>query len=156
MSLEIKISRFDIKERTLKVNFQRRPSLEDDQVAGACVAVLTSDGSFGTISHLTIADDPVLFGRDLRDFLGKPDPVCLSGGWEKWKWSVELVQGLVKSLKDNNFPVSTTSRHSNLLGSFVRKAILYADHVEVLRGRTLNDLLVAAPITLHFPPNSQT
>lgn len=145
------ISRFDVKKYTLLVDFARQPSCTDPMVADACVAVLTSDGAKGSISHLTIAHCSHTFAEDLRDLLGKDNiPVCLSGGMGTLGSSIRLANGLVYSLRRVGFKVSTSSLNSDLFGRYSRRAIICADRVQVMR-RAYGANQLYQPKIIYFP-----
>lgn len=63
--------RFDVGRYTKVVNFGQTPFLQDEEIADACVCVLSSDEKVGTLSHLMIFHDTRTFTQDLRDLVGK-------------------------------------------------------------------------------------
>lgn len=145
--------RFQVPENVQMVNFAKDSSLTDCWRADACVEIATSDGNTGTISHVSIACDPVLFARDLRDFLGQDEiPVCLVGAACETSGdpAYQLAVGLLENLSTAGFVVSAEPDHSDLFGLCTRQSTLFADKVLVNRrpygsGRELETR------TLRFP-----
>jgi hypothetical protein len=147
----LKEGRLVVGKRTHQVDFLLQSSFMDPDVSDACVVVLTSNGNRGTISHLTICDNPGDFANDLRDFLGETGtPVCLSGGLVDVLASVRLVDRLFATLKATEFNVSRLPQHCDVLGRFSRQATLFADKVVVTR-RPYGDRMTYTPRELKFP-----
>lgn len=132
------LGRFDVPEDTHVVDFAKTPSFIDPMPADACIEVMTSDGTTGTLSHLTIGHDPEQFASDLKAFVGKNGiPVCLAGGLESPAsfplTSATLANRLTAALLKEGFIVSPDSPHADLFGYFTRTSELYPDRVVVNR-----------------------
>lgn len=148
--------RFNVGGGTHQIDFADVPYFEDPRgPATACVVVLTSDGTHGTLSHLTVAADPKQFAEDLRDLIRKDGAsVCLSGGSSALpdgRTSHALVDKLVDGLGKAGFHVSRSSQHSDLLGDFNRRVILYPDRVVVMRQSMTSSDKSWQPRELRFP-----
>ena len=146
---------FDIGRRTHFVNFKDTLFLTDPTIADACVVVLSSNGSFGSISHLTISDNYIQFALDLRRQLGNDDVrICLSGGLDTIPASMQLANGLISCLNTVGMVASSLPQYSDILGRFRRQATLYRDKVVVMR--KLNyDEQPYRPNILRFPSSSK-
>lgn len=132
------LGQFDVPEYTHVVDFTKMSYFTDPTAADACIAVMTSDGTTGTLSHLTIGHDPEQFASDLRALLGKNGiPVCLAGGLESIAplplTSFGLANRLMAALKKEGFIVSPNDPHTDLFGYFTRKSELHPDRVVVNR-----------------------
>lgn len=132
------LGRFDVPEYTYVVDFAKTPSFIDPTAADACIEVMTSDRTTGTLSHLTIGNDPEQFASDLRALLGKKGiPVCLAGGLASTApfplTSTGLADRLTAALFREGFLVSQHDPHADLFGYFTRTSELYPDRVVVSR-----------------------
>ena len=126
--------RFDVLKRTKTIDFSKESELIDPTTADACVRVCTSDGHVGSLSHLSVDENPEQFARDLRDFLGKDGiPAVLNGGMGNWEASIELVERLTQALIKNGFLLSKDPDSSDVLGQYSREATIKRDRVCVTR-----------------------
>jgi len=124
MSIE---ERFPTEALTHIIDFSETTSIMDPLVANDCVAVITSDGETGTLSHVSTYNKPRLFSNDLYSLLnGSRHNVFLSGGDSSI--SNDLVNGLIESLKEKGFTIEGII---DVLGSSLRQATLFNDRVEI-------------------------
>lgn len=146
--------RFDVNLLTQTVNFDEQTSLTDQEIAGGCVVVLTSDGHKGSISHLTVFNDPEQFSIDLAKLLKEKNiPVCLSGGSSSNPQSINLVEKLKEHLQKNGFILSSNDNHMDVLGEYMRQATIMPDGVMIKRIPNSNPNDIGIKF-LRFPKNN--
>jgi hypothetical protein len=130
--------RLNIKTETKMIDF-RTISFIESKTAHACINVLTSTGTFGTLSQLTIGNNPKLFAIDLKNMLIEREQsientsVILVGGSDIHPQGIELAHSLQKCLSYNGFKVSDNPKNNDLGGPYSRKCILFPDKVTVFR-----------------------
>lgn len=142
--------RYPVDVGTKVIDFSILTGYSDPVIANACIRVLTSDGQFGSLSHLTVFHNPERFTADLAARLGKTNvPTILNGGDGDWMPSRILRVRLWDSLTKAGFILSNQSQHEDTLGKFSRGATLMSD--KVLVSRVPFGTTIPEEITLSFP-----
>ena len=115
--------------RIVSVEFKNIPRFPDNDLAAWCTVVCGSDGQFGTISHLTITQDPRKYAESLRDFWRKPVGLVMYGGDEDIGDSMDFFRNLQGELQELGFSIGDTDEGGT---SLYRHGTLMVDKV-VLR-----------------------
>ncbi len=124
---------YSVERHTHIVDFSVVSSYEDPIRARSCVRVFTSMNGVGTVSHLTIYSNTSQFARDLRALIGGGVPTILNGGREDSVASVSLYTGLQEALGLCGFVLLHDPLHEDVLGQYLRDAVLMQDRVVVTR-----------------------
>ncbi|MBU2632136.1 hypothetical protein KKG52_00295, partial [Patescibacteria group bacterium] len=113
------------------VDFSKIKSFSDPNLAAMCVVVCTSDGSFGTLSHLQTNADVKAWADELKKFHPSPTPVCIAGGISGI--SDELLKNITSELTDRDFIVPETDSDIDYGGSnnTTRRVCLFKNKLKI-------------------------
>ncbi len=115
---------------TIVVDFSKVPSYTDPNSSDMCVAVLTSDGHIGTLSHLQDNANIAAVADNILSIHNGATPICLAGGSDVM--SPSLIANIIETFKMKGFTLSDLPSSNSLGGSLIyRRATLFPDRVEV-------------------------
>lgn len=125
----------DTHNQIVVVDFNRLAHFADNDLAHTCIVVPVSNGEKGTISHLTVNMDPVVYAQELAQYWRDERPPVIPIGGDRSgnhiTTSEQFLDTLIHELAVQGFPVVPVS--DMLLGAtdYLRNVVIFPNEVRV-------------------------